>query len=139
MPFACSIVARLPKALWRLWYSVKLLQRDVDRALQLLGRAFDDVGEHAAPGGLMDVRRVVGVEQRDHRARRLPHDLADQLKRVVGGQAEPDDRNIGALPRGRRSNLLDVDLTRDHVVAKCDHHLREKLQPVALLVRDQNP
>ena len=32
------------------------LQRDVDRALQLLGRPFDDVREHAALSGLMDVR-----------------------------------------------------------------------------------
>ena len=44
------------------------LEGDVDRALQLVGGAFDDVGEDAALGGLVHVAGVAGVENRDHRA-----------------------------------------------------------------------
>jgi hypothetical protein len=41
------------------------LQRDVDRALRV---AVDDVGEEAAFGGLVNVRRLLGPARR-----RLPH------------------------------------------------------------------
>ena len=73
------------------------LQRDVDRALELLGAPFDDVGEDAAAGGLADVGGSPRRQQRDHRARRLAHDLADQLERVLGRHAEPDERDVGML------------------------------------------
>ena len=59
------------------------LQRDVDRALQLVGAAVDDVREDAALGGLVDVGGIVRVEDRDHRAGGLAHDLRDQLQRVL--------------------------------------------------------
>ena len=36
------------------------------------------------------------------------------------------------------ADILDVDLARDHVVTQTCHDLREQLEPVALLVRDQN-
>ena len=42
------------------------------------------------------------------------------------------------LPGGRRADFLDVDLAGDHVVSEPDHDLGEQLQPVALLVRDQD-
>ena len=114
------------------------LQRDVDRALQLLGSAVDDVGEDAALGRLADVRGVVGVEERDHRAGRFADDLADQIERMLGGEPEPDDRDVRLLPRGLRADFLHVDLARDHVVAEADHDLGEQLEPVAPLVRDQD-
>jgi hypothetical protein len=59
------------------------LQRDVDRALQLLGVGIDDVGEDAAPRRLMDVGGISGREQRDHRAGRFVDDLRDQLESVL--------------------------------------------------------
>jgi hypothetical protein len=57
-------------------------QRDVERALQLLGRAVHDVGEDAALSGFVDERRVVALQHRDHRALRLADDALDQLQRV---------------------------------------------------------
>ena len=74
------------------------LERDVDRALQLFRRAVDDVGEDAALRGLVDVGRVVGVQDRDHRARRLAHDLGDERQRVLGALAESDQGDVGVLP-----------------------------------------
>ena len=73
------------------------LQRDVDRALQLLGAGVDDVGEDASFGRLADVGGILGREQRDHRAGGFVDDLADQLERVLGGEAEPDERDVGML------------------------------------------
>ena len=43
------------------------------------------------------------------------------------------------LPRRDRPDFLDVDLAGDHVVPEADHDLGEQLEPVALLVRDQDP
>ena len=103
MPFACSISARRPNAPCRLWYSAEALERDVDRALQLVRCAVDDVGEDTALRGLVDVRRVVGVEDRDHGAGRLADDLGDQLQRVLGARPEPDQRDVGVLPGGDRA------------------------------------
>ena len=114
------------------------LKRDVDRALQLVGIAVDDVREHAALGGLMDVGRVAGVEQGDHRARCLAHDLGDQLQCVRRARPEPHQCDVGVLPRRHRADVLHRDLARDHVVPETDHDLREQLQPVAFLIRDQN-
>ena len=57
-------------------------ERDVERALQLLGRAVDDVGEHASLGGLVDEVGVVSLEHRDHGALRLANDPLDQFQRV---------------------------------------------------------
>ena len=65
-------------------------------------------------------------------------DLADQLERVLGGEAEPDERDVGMLSRGHGADLLDVDLARDHLVAEPGDDLGEQLEPVASLVRDQD-
>jgi DNA-binding NarL/FixJ family response regulator len=113
-------------------------QRDVDRALQLLGATVDDVGEHAALGRLVHVGGVLGRQQRDHRAGRLADDLRDQLQRVLGVQTQPDQRHIGPLPGGHRPHLLDVDLARDHLVPQPGHDLGQQLQPLPPLVRDQD-
>ena len=114
------------------------LQGDVDRALQLLGVGVDDVGEHAPLRGLVDVGGIVGREQRDHRAGGLVHDLRDQLERVLGAQPEPDQGDVGALPRGHGADLSDVDLAGDHLMAEAGHDLGEQLEPVPPLVRDQD-
>ena len=58
---------------------------------------------------------------------------------MLGREAEADDRDIGLLSRGHRPDLLDVDLASDHVVPEPDHNLSEQLEPVSLLVRDQDP
>ena len=57
---------------------------------------------------------------------------------MLGGEPEPDERDIGPLPRGDRSDLPDVDLAGDHLVAEPGDDLGEQLEPVAALVRDQD-
>ena len=42
------------------------------------------------------------MDQRDHRAGGLADDLLDQAERVLGALAEPDERDVGPLPGGRR-------------------------------------
>ena len=113
-------------------------QGDVDRALQLLWPAVDDVGEDAARRRLVHPGAVVGVEQRDHRAERLGHDLRDLLQRVLGALAEPDQRDVGALARRHRRDVRDVDLAGDHLVPEPGHHLGQDFQPVGPLIRDQD-
>ena len=115
------------------------LQRDVDRARQLLGIVVEDVREDAPLGRLVDVRRVLGREQRDHRTRGLADDLPDQVERVLRVQPEPDERDVGPFSRRHRPDLLDVDLARDHLVPEPGDDLREQREPVAALVRDQHP
>jgi hypothetical protein len=53
-------------------------------------------------------------------------------------EPEPDERNIGLLPRGCLPYFLDVGLAGDHLVPESGHDLREQLEPVAPFVRDQN-
>jgi hypothetical protein len=114
------------------------LQRDVDRALQLGGISVNDVGEDAAPGCFVHVCRVLREEQRDHRAGGLADDLGDQLEGVLRAQPETDERDVRLFPRGHRTDLFHVDLASDHVVPKPRHDLRKQLEPLALLVRDQD-
>ena len=35
---------------------------------------------------------------------------------VVGARAKPDERDVGPLPGGHRADVVDVDLTGDHLV-----------------------
>src|SRR5579859_39594 len=114
------------------------LQGDVDRALQLLRGAVDDVGEHASLRRLVHVAGIAGVQDRNHRAGGLADDLGDQLESVVGARPEPDQCDVGMLPGRDLPDLLDVDLTGDHVMPQPDHHLRQQLQPIAPLARDQD-
>ena len=65
-------------------------------------------------------------------------DLRDHLERVLGGQAEPDERDIGPFSRRHRADLADLDLARDHLVPEPGDDLGEQLKPVAPLVRDQD-
>jgi hypothetical protein len=135
MPLACSIVARRPK---EVVVFGEALQRDVDRALQFFGSPVDDVSEDASLGRLMDVRGVVGIEERDHGAGRLADDLGDQLECVIGGEAEPDERNVGVFAGGDGGDLADVDLAGDHLVPEPGHDRGEQLEAVSALIRDQH-
>jgi hypothetical protein len=92
------------------------LQRDVERARQLVGIVVDDVGEDPALRGLADVGWIARIQECNHRATGLAHDLSDQLERI----------------------LADIDLARDDVVVEMSHDLREHRKAVALLVRDQH-
>jgi hypothetical protein len=74
-----------------------MLGHDLDRALELLRLPVGDVGEHAAARRLFDELRVLRLEQSDHRAGRLVHDLRDQLQRVLGALAQADQRHVGPL------------------------------------------
>jgi hypothetical protein len=60
------------------------------------------------------------VQQRDHGARGFAHDLVDQSERVLGALSESDERDVGALAGGDRADVLDVDLSRDDLVAERD-------------------
>jgi hypothetical protein len=57
---------------------------------------------------------------------------------MLGGQAESNDRDIRLLPRRLRSDFLHVDLAGDHVMAQPDDDLGEDVEPLALLVCDQD-
>jgi hypothetical protein len=113
------------------------LQGDVDRALQLVGGAVDDVGEDAPLGCLVDVGRVAEMKDRDDRTGGFADDLGDQLERVHRAFAEPDEGDVGLLSGGDGADFLDVDLARDHLVPEPRYDLCEQLEPVSLLVRDQ--
>ncbi|HXR12626.1 MAG TPA: hypothetical protein VN770_10040 [Gaiellaceae bacterium] len=65
-------------------------------------------------------------------------DFADQLERVFGGEAEPDERDVGTLFRCYRAYFSDVDLARDHVVAEPGDDPGDLLEAVAPLIRDQD-
>ena len=78
------------------------------------------------------------VDEGDHRAGGLPHDPLDQSERVIGALSEPDQRDVGSLPRGHRTDVFDVDLARDHLVPeRCDDRSNER-QAVLALVGDQD-
>jgi hypothetical protein len=57
---------------------------------------------------------------------------------VLGVQAELDERDVGPLPRGRCPDLVDLGLARDHLVSEPGNDLREHLEPLEPLIRDQD-
>jgi hypothetical protein len=69
---------------------------------------------------------------------RLADDLGDQIECVLGAEPEADERDIWTLSRGRGADLLDVNLTCDHLVAQPSHDPGEQFEPLPLLVRDQD-
>jgi hypothetical protein len=91
-------------------------QDDVDGALPVLDVGVADVGEDASLGRLLDEVRIARVDEGDHRAGGLLHDLVDQSERMVGALPESDQRDIGPLPRGHRTDVFNVDFARDHLV-----------------------
>src|SRR5207247_6123794 len=95
-------------------------------------------GENAALRRFPDVDRILRVQQRDHGTRGFTDELRDQVEGVLRAKAETDEGHIRPLPLGGGSNLLDVDLASDHVMAEADYDLREQFEPIALLVRNQH-
>ena len=74
------------------------LERDVHRALHLLEVArMCDVGEDAEPGGPVDERAVLHVEDRDDRARGLVDDGPDQLERLLRVLTDDDEGDVRQL------------------------------------------
>jgi hypothetical protein len=57
---------------------------------------------------------------------------------MVGVEAEPDQRDIGALSGGHRADFRDLDLASDHVVAETGDDPGKQLQSIPPLVRDQD-
>src|SRR4029077_6618710 len=114
------------------------LQGDIDRALKLVGGGVYEVGKDAAFGSLADVGRIPRLEQGEHGTAGLADDLLDQLERMFGGQTEADESDIWLLACGDLADCGDVDLSGDGFVPKSGDEQRQKLEPVAALVRDQN-
>jgi hypothetical protein len=116
----------------------KAAQGDLDRALDLVGTGVDDVGEDSAARRLLDPGCVIARDQRDHGAERLPHDLGDQIVRVLTALAEADEREVGAKAGGDRAYLVDADLLGHDLVPHPLDHDREQGQTVRPLVGDQD-
>jgi len=57
---------------------------------------------------------------------------------MVGVEAEPDQRDVGALSGGHRGDFRDLDLASDHLVAEPRDDPGEQLQSIPPLVRDQD-
>jgi hypothetical protein len=57
---------------------------------------------------------------------------------MVGVEAEPDQRDIGALSGGHRADFRDLDLASDHLVAEPGDDPGEQLQSIPPLVGDQD-
>jgi hypothetical protein len=78
------------------------------------------------------------VEEGDYRAGGFADDLVDQIKRVLGAGAESNERDVGPFAGGHGPHVLDVDLSRDHLVTERDDHRRYQSKPVVALVGDQD-
>ena len=53
-------------------------------------------------------------------------------------ETQADERDVRSLACGHGSDLGDVDLPGDHLVAEAGDDLSKQAQPFALLVRDQH-
>lgn len=96
------------------------------------------MGEHASLGGFEEECGIGRVQQRDHWAGGFADDLGDQFQRVFRALAQSDERDVGPLPASHRADVLDFDLTRDHLMAKGDHDRGDERKAVFALVGDQN-
>lgn len=111
---------------------------DVERTLQLLGRAVHDVREHPALGGLLEEFCIVTVEYRYHGALGLPDNALDQLQRMCAAAAEAHERDVGAFARGESADVDHLGRARDDSVAERGNELRDQGNAVFALVRDQD-
>jgi hypothetical protein len=115
-------------------------QHDVDRALPIVDLGVGDVGAEmprfeaslTKAGSGAWSRRITG-----HAA--SVHDLVDQGEGMLRALAETDRRDIGSLPGGYGSDVLDVDLAGDHLVPEVRDYRRDERQPILALVGDQHP
>lgn len=57
---------------------------------------------------------------------------------MLGALPESDERDVGPLPAATGADVLDVDLTGDHVVAEGDDDRVDEREAVLALVGDQN-
>jgi hypothetical protein len=57
---------------------------------------------------------------------------------MLGALSESDERDVGAFPRGDRADVLDVDLSRDDLVAERDDDRGDEREAVFALVGDQD-
>jgi hypothetical protein len=113
-------------------------QHDFDRALPVIDVVVVDVREHPSLGSLADELGIVGVKQRDHRARGATHDLLDQFEGVVGTLPEADQGDVGSLAHGDGRDVIDLDLSGDHLVPQADHDGRDDRQTLLALVGDED-
>jgi hypothetical protein len=60
------------------------------------------------------------------------------FERVRGGWPEPDERDVGSFAGGHGTDVLDVDLARDHLVPEGHDERRDQRQTVLALVGDQH-
>src|SRR5664279_1004179 len=113
-------------------------QDDVDRALPVLDVVIADLGKHATLGRFFDEAGIGSVQENYDRAGGFADDLVDQLKRMLRALSQTDQRDIGSLAGGDRADVLNVDLTGDHLVTKGDHDRRDQRQAILSLVSDQD-
>ena len=66
-------------------------------------------------------------------------DLLDQPERASRGAADPDQRDVGVFLRCHCGDCFDVDVAGDDLVSQSGDDLREQLEPLGLLVGDQDP
>jgi hypothetical protein len=78
------------------------------------------------------------VEENDDSAGGPPDDLVDQVERVGGALAAPDEGDVRPLAGSDGADVGDVDLARDHVVSQTHHDRRHKRQAIPALVGDQD-
>jgi hypothetical protein len=57
---------------------------------------------------------------------------------VLRARAESDQRDIGPLQSGDGTDVLDLDLPRDHFVAECDDDPGDEREAILALVSDQD-
>ena len=126
MPLARSVSARRPNAPSRSWYSAKRRSTMSIELCQSSTSASLMWAKTPRLDASLTKLGIARVEQDDHRAGGLAHDLVDQLERVLGALPEPDERDVGPLPGGHRADVVDLDLARDHLVAQADHDRRRR-------------
>jgi PAS domain-containing protein len=57
---------------------------------------------------------------------------------MLGALAQTDEGDVRPFPRRHRSDVLDLDLARDHLVPERGDDRRDERQTILALVRDQN-
>jgi hypothetical protein len=66
------------------------------------------------------------------------HDLLDQVECMLGALAEANKGDVRPFPRRHCSDVLNLDLARDHLMPESGDDRRDESQAIRALVRDQN-